>query len=211
VAANIGNEGHNSAIKVSGTKEKGTRMVAGTKTESPGPSETLASGSTNSTAASGVPHATSSPAQSGSLLVFEKGKEIFRVPPVTEQGERSKPEDATRSASPNTNGNMEPPSEKDRTSIYALTPESASASLLHRVEPEYPQEALQQQIQGAVELDVRIGRDGTVQEIDLLSGERALANAAIAAVKQWEFRPRMVKGQSVEMQTKVTLNFRLPR
>jgi len=60
-------------------------------------------------------------------------------------------------------------------------------------------------------LDVRIGRDGTVQQATILSGQRLLAEAAISAVKQWEFRPRMVKGQAVEMQTRVTLNFRLPR
>jgi len=59
-------------------------------------------------------------------------------------------------------------------------------------------------------LDVRIGRDGTVQETVLLSGERLLANAAIAAVKRWRFKPHLIKGQPVEMQTKVILNFRLP-
>ena len=65
-------------------------------------------------------------------------------------------------------------------------------------------------MQGAVVLEVRIGRDGAVQDVKLVGGQRLLANASIAAVKQWRFRPRMRQGQPVEMQTKVTLNFRLP-
>jgi len=89
--------------------------------------------------------------------------------------------------------------------------EVAEGSLVHRVEPDYPEEARQQWIQGAVVLDVRAGRDGTVQEVKLVSGQTVLADAAIAAVKQWRFKPRVVKGQAVEMQTRVTLNFRLPQ
>jgi protein TonB len=65
-------------------------------------------------------------------------------------------------------------------------------------------------MQGAVVLEVRIGRDGAIQEVKLLSGQRLLAEAAIAAVKQWRFKPRLVKGQPVEAQTTVTLNFKLP-
>jgi protein TonB len=87
----------------------------------------------------------------------------------------------------------------------------AEGSLLHRVEPDYPEQARQQQIQGPVVLDVRTRRDGTIQELKLLSGQRLLADAAIAAVKQWRFRPQLVKGEPVEMQTTVTLNFKLPR
>jgi protein TonB len=60
-------------------------------------------------------------------------------------------------------------------------------------------------------LDVRIGRDGTIQETKLLSGPPLLADAAITAVKQWRFRPQGIKGRPIEMQTRITLNFRLPR
>jgi protein TonB len=57
---------------------------------------------------------------------------------------------------------------------------------------------------------VRIGRDGAIQDVKLVSGQPVLASSAIAAVKQWRFKPRMLKGQPVEMQTRVTLNFRMP-
>jgi protein TonB len=91
-----------------------------------------------------------------------------------------------------------------------LAPDVAEGSLLQRVEPEYPEEARQQRIQGAVVLEVRIGRDGAIEEVKLVSGQPLLAKAAIAAVKQWRFKPRLENGQPVGMQTRVTLNFRIP-
>jgi TonB family protein len=120
----------------------------------------------------------------GSLLVYENGKEVFRAPPVVSDGNQA--------------------------GIIEVPPELAEGSLLHRVEPDYPEEARQQRIEGPVVLDVRTREDGSIEEVKLVSGQPALADAAIAAVKQWRFRPRTVKGRPVEMQTKVTLNFRLP-
>ncbi len=128
----------------------------------------------------------------GSLLVYENGREVFRMPPTLGQRESAA---SPRSA----NGSDE------------LSPEVAEGSLLYRIEPEYPEEARQRQQQGSVVLDVRVGRDGTVQTVNPVSGQGLLADAAIAAVKQWRFKPRMVKGQPAEMQTKVILNFRLPK
>ncbi len=95
--------------------------------------------------------------------------------------------------------------------ILDLSAEAAEGSLLHRVEPDYPEPARQQLIQGAVVLDVHMAQDGSVQEVKLVSGPPLLAQAAIDAVKQWRFKPREVSGRPVEMQTRITLNFRLPR
>jgi TonB family protein len=120
----------------------------------------------------------------GSLLVYENGREVFRAPPG--------------------------PSGENQTGIIEVPAELAEGSLLHRVEPDYPEEARQQRIEGPVVLDVRTREDGAIEEVKLVSGQPALAGAAIAAVKQWKFRPRTVKGQPVAMQTHVTLNFRLP-
>jgi protein TonB len=94
--------------------------------------------------------------------------------------------------------------------VVELSAAAAEGSLLHRVEPEYPEPARQQQIEGPVALEVRIGPDGAVQDIKVLSGAPLLAEAATDAVKQWRFRPLTVDGRQMEMQTKVTLNFRLP-
>jgi TonB family protein len=146
----------------------------------------------------------------GSLLVYEDGKEVFRIPPAVE-GKAAKTTDPNRTEAQN-----DAPSEVQRgttgepAGIVELAPDVAEGSLLQRVEPEYPEEARQQRIQGAVVLEVRIGRDGAIEEVKLVSGQPLLAKAAIAAVKQWRFKPRLENGQPVGMQTRVTLNFRIP-
>ena len=94
--------------------------------------------------------------------------------------------------------------------IVKLAPHAAEDSLVHRVEPEYPEQARQQQIQGAVVLETRINPDGIVGDLKVVSGHPLLADAAMAAVKQWRFRPHSVNGRQVEMQTRVTIKFTLP-
>ncbi len=89
--------------------------------------------------------------------------------------------------------------------------ESASATrLIHRVEPIYPPEARAQHIQGAVTLEVQIGGEGAVHNIDVVEGNPVLAEAAVQAVRQWRYRPYSVDGRPVEMQTRVTIRFTLP-
>jgi protein TonB len=65
-------------------------------------------------------------------------------------------------------------------------------------------------VQGAVVLQVRIGQAGGVEDVKLVSGSPLLAPSAMAAVKQWKFKPTLVNGRAVEMETTVTLNFKLP-
>jgi TonB family protein len=156
---------------------------------------------TNSGAASAPAGSKQSPAPVGSLLVYENGKEIFRLLPTEGQS-------TSANAAP---GNVQRASAVERAGTVELDPGAAEGSLLHRADPEYPEAALQQRIQGPVVLEVRIGRDGAIQNVKWVSGRsQLLANAAIAAVKQWQFRPHLVQGQPVEMQTRVTLNFKLP-
>jgi TonB family protein len=196
----------------SGTKGKGkepkANLAAANRTGAAGPPNS--SEATDVTAASTTSHLTSVPPTPGSLQIFEKGKEIFRMSPAAVQGQQSNGGGANGVTSAGSRAPAEN-SPIERAAIYELSPQAASGSLLHRVEPEYPQEALQQQIQGPVALDVRIARDGTVQTVKLVSGQRLLADAAMAAVKQWRFKPHPIKGQPVEMQTIITLIFRPPR
>jgi len=183
-AAQIAGELGTSAVSRSSAASKsGDSIAAGEKKNASAPE------------ASAVRSKESLPLEGG-LLVYENGKEVFRMPPAT-QGD---------SASGNENG-VERASAVEPAGIVGQAEEG---SVLHRVEPEYPEAARQQQMQGPVVLDVRIGRDGSVQDVNVVSGQRVLADAAIAAVKQWRFKPRVLKGQPVEMQTRVTLNFRLP-
>lgn len=146
----------------------------------------------------------------GGLEVYQNGKEIFRLPPNAEQGENIADANAQHTNT-QVDSDRSGQSVIQPAAIYELSPAAAEGSLLFRVEPDYPPEALQKQIQGAVVLEVHASRDGVVQQVKLISGQPVLAAGAIAAVKQWKFKPHAIKGVPAEMQTRVTLNFRLPR
>ncbi len=81
------------------------------------------------------------------------------------------------------------------------------ASLIHRVDPEYPPIAKTIRLAGTVLLRAVIGTDGEVHEIDVLSGNPILAEAARAAVRQWRYRPTLLDGKAVEVETQITVNF----
>lgn len=91
-----------------------------------------------------------------------------------------------------------------------LTEEFARALVTQLVEPVYPPEAMTQKLQGPVVLQVAVGRDGSVQDLKLVRGYFVLGRAAIAAVKQWRFKPYSVNGKALETQTQITINFTYP-
>ncbi len=82
--------------------------------------------------------------------------------------------------------------------------------LLQRVEPNYPAQAMQAGLQGAVVLQAWIGKDGRIQDLKLIHGSLLLGQAAYQAVKQWRYKPYLLNGQAVEAQTYVTVDFKLP-
>ena len=81
--------------------------------------------------------------------------------------------------------------------------------LIHKVTPQYPPLARQARIQGAVVLQALIAKDGSIQNLHLVSGHPMLAPYAIEAVKQWRYRPYILNGEPVEVETTVTVNFTL--
>ncbi len=87
----------------------------------------------------------------------------------------------------------------------------AEANLLHDVAPQYPPEAGRQRIEGMVVLMAVIGKDGAVQDVQVLSGLPLLAQAAIDAVKQWRYKPYLLNGEPVEIDSRITINFTLAR
>ena len=87
----------------------------------------------------------------------------------------------------------------------------AEANLIHDVAPTYPPEAGRARIEGAVVLLAVIGKDGTVQDVRVESGLPVLAQAAIDAVKQWRYRPYLLNGEPIEVDSKITINFTLSR
>ena len=87
----------------------------------------------------------------------------------------------------------------------------AEANLIHDVAPTYPSEAGRARIEGAVVLMAVIGKDGSVQDVRVESGLPLLAQAAIDAVKQWRYRPYLLNGEPVEVDSRITINFTLSR
>jgi len=65
-------------------------------------------------------------------------------------------------------------------------------------------------VQGAVELVATISKGGDITNVKVVSGDAILARAAIEAVKQWKYKPYLLDSQPVEIQTQITVNFRLP-
>ncbi len=81
--------------------------------------------------------------------------------------------------------------------------------LVKKVQPNYPPLARQARIQGTVLLQAEISKDGTIENLRLINGHPMLAPAAIEAVKQWRYRPYMLNGEPVAVETQVQVNFTL--
>ena len=85
----------------------------------------------------------------------------------------------------------------------------SSGLLIRKVSPNYPPLARQARIQGTVILQAQISKDGSIQNLQLISGHPMLAPAAIEAVKQWKYKPYLLNGEPVEVETQVQVNFTL--
>jgi len=83
------------------------------------------------------------------------------------------------------------------------------ANLIHDVTPVYPAEAGRARVEGTVVLLAVICTDGSVKDVRVESGLPILAQAAIDAVKQWRYKPYMVDGEPVEVDSRITINFAL--
>jgi periplasmic protein TonB len=80
-------------------------------------------------------------------------------------------------------------------------------SLIRRVEPVYPTLARSARIQGSVVLAAVISKEGTMENLRLLSGHPMLVPAAIQAVSQWRYKPYILNDEAIEVETQITVNF----
>jgi len=80
--------------------------------------------------------------------------------------------------------------------------------VIKRVQPKYPANALAAHIQGSVQIEATVNRDGIVVDPKVLSGDRTLAAAALEAVRQWRYKPYYLDGEPVEIQTQITVTFK---
>jgi TonB family protein len=124
----------------------------------------------------------------GSLVVYENGKVIYRTPL----------QNSSHSAKDIPGGPVNVPSRV------------ADEYLMLRVEPDYPESAREQHVEGSVVLEALVGKDGTVEKLSTVSGDSQLATAATDAVRQWRFKPFLRNGSPEEFQTRITVDFRLP-
>ncbi len=81
--------------------------------------------------------------------------------------------------------------------------------LVQRIEPLYPAIAQRAHIQGTVRLQAIISKQGTIENLQLIEGHPMLVQAAIDAVKQWKYRPYVLNGEPLEVETFVIVNFHL--
>ncbi len=80
-------------------------------------------------------------------------------------------------------------------------------SLIRRVQPVYPPLARSARIQGSVVLAAVISKDGSMENLKLISGHPMLVPAALQAVSQWRYRPYVLNGEAIEVETQITVNF----
>ncbi|MGA2235000.1 MAG: TonB family protein [Terriglobales bacterium] len=85
----------------------------------------------------------------------------------------------------------------------------SQALLIKRVQPKYPPGALAVHAQGAVQIEATINKEGNVVNLKVLSGDPVLAQAALEAVRQWRYKPYYLDGDPVEIQTQITVNFKV--
>jgi periplasmic protein TonB len=99
-----------------------------------------------------------------------------------------------------------PPTPPSVTHVFQ-TSTMLEGSLIRKVQPVYPQLAKTARIQGAVVLFAVISKSGTIDNLRVLSGHPMLVQAAITAVRQWQYRPYILNHEPIEVDTQITVNF----
>ena len=147
---------------------------------------------------SGEAVATENPGQNATGLVARAGGENSAGPQVDVQ--------SLANAKPQTSAGGP---QSTRPMRVRVSQGVAQGMVISKVPPIYPADAKAARIQGSVIIGVVIGRDGNIQSEHLVSGHPLLAPAALDAVKQWKYRPYLLNGQAVEVDTQITTNFTL--
>ena len=83
------------------------------------------------------------------------------------------------------------------------------AKMIHQVQPKYPKEAKQNHITGTIVLHAVIAKDGTIQELQFVSGPPELMRSAMDAVKKWRYKPTELEGRPVEVDTTISVVYTL--
>jgi protein TonB len=101
-----------------------------------------------------------------------------------------------------------PPATKERVRVSEM---QQMAQLTTRVEPRYPQLAIQIQREGRVELHALISMEGRIESLEVISGDPLFIQSALAAVREWRYHPTILNGRPIEVDTRITVIYTLSR
>jgi TonB family protein len=166
--------------------------------------------------ASAKPSRQSSPASAspaaGELVVYEKGKVIFRLNPAPTTPDQANRQARRAPIKPDSDAIIKASSTDKLAPAQSvwLSPAEAEDRLIGRIEPEYPPDAIAAHRTGSVVLELQVAEDGSVSNIRTLSGDPVLAAAASEAVRSWRYQPYRQHDHPSQFQTDVTLSFTLP-
>jgi len=128
------------------------------------------------------------------------------LPAVIVARVKAKPAEPAKTSESTPGGDSEPPT---KSSARRVEPSVMQGQAITQPPPVYPQMARMARVEGAVVLQAVIGTTGGVASVRAISGHPMLQQAAMDAVRQWRYRPYLVNGQPVEVETQVTVNFKL--
>lgn len=106
-------------------------------------------------------------------------------------------------------GGAPPPPRPHQTGPLRVGGNVQAARIINRVQPSYPPLARQTRISGTVRLHAIIGKEGTIQQLEVMSGHPLLQQAALDAVRQWRYQPTLLNGEPVEVDTTIDVIFSL--
>src|SRR5499427_10547023 len=106
-------------------------------------------------------------------------------------------------------GTAPPPPKPKPTGPIRVGGNVQAARIVNRVQPVYPPLARQTRISGTVRLHAIISKDGSIQQLEVLSGHPLLQQAALDAVRQWRYQPTLLNGEPVEVDTTIDVIFSL--
>jgi periplasmic protein TonB len=102
---------------------------------------------------------------------------------------------------------IKPPEPPEHAAPRKMSEGVMEAALIYKVQPVYPAIARIMHLSGTVRLRAIISTDGRIRELEVISGNPYLQGAAVAAVREWRYRPTLLSGVPTEVETLITVNF----
>jgi len=102
-----------------------------------------------------------------------------------------------------------PPGDPPAVVRHSVSEPAQMAQLIRRVEPIYPPLARQIQREGRVELHAIISATGTIESLEVISGDPLFIQSALVAVREWRYRPTILNGRPIEVDTRITVIYTL--